>query len=442
MNRTGRPIRVRWIIFAFLVAFGFIAYVQRTGLTVVSKGIMSDAGLSQMQIGWALTTFLVSYTVLQIPGGLFGEWAGARRALTLISLLAIVSTISLAASPFMFGHGAAIIGILGSCLLLGAAQAPFFPAASGAIEGWFPAGNWGTPQGVLTAGVQLGSAAAAPLTAWLVQTLGWKLALTIPGIPALILTAFWYWYGRDRPAQHPSVSSAELAELKDKQADAEDRPIALKDGLRVLRDRNILLLSASYGCMNYVFYLISFWCFLYLVEQRHFSILEGGWLASLPYLGAAIGGAVGGVACDRLCARWGNRLGFRAIPIIALPIAAVFLLWAVKSSNGYMAVCALTFAFLSIELTEGSFLAAATAIGREHTMAATAVINTGGNIGGIIATPTVAALSVNQGWTSAFVTGCAFAVISAVLWFWIDASQPLRTAAGSSKRWTPAREST
>ncbi len=53
-----------------------------------------------------------------------------------------------------------------------------------------------------------------------------------------------------------------------------------------MRDRDVLLLTGSYTCMNYVFYLIANWCFLYLVQERHFTLLEGGWLASAPPLAA------------------------------------------------------------------------------------------------------------------------------------------------------------
>jgi len=419
-----RAVPVRWIIFALLVGFAALAYVQRTGITVVSKGMMSE-GLTQIQIGWALTSFLVSYTILQLPGGVFGEWAGARRTFTVIALLAIVATGAIAVAPLALGGTALFLALLCACLLLGVAQAPIFPVASGAIEAWFPSGKWGTPQGLLTAGVQFGSSVAAPLTAWLVQTVGWKAALILPSVPALAMTGFWYWYGRDFPADHPSVSAAELDELGTGRGAQRSQRVALKDVLRVLRDRNILLLSLSYLCMNYAFYLLSFWCFLYLVEQRHFSVLEGGWLASIPYAGAALGAAIGGVASDRLCARLGVRIGFRAIPVLALPIAGLLLLVAVKATDAYWAVAALSFAFGSIETTEGPFIAAATTIARQHTMAATAVINTGGNIGGIIATPIVAALSVHQGWTAAFVTGSTFAVVSGLLWLGVDASRPL-----------------
>ena len=64
--------------------------------------------------------------------------------------------------------------------------------------------------------------------------------------------------------------------------------------------------------MNYVFYLIANWCFLYLVQERHFNILEGGWLAAAPPLAAALGAGIGGIACDRSVRDVWGALGISA----------------------------------------------------------------------------------------------------------------------------------
>jgi sugar phosphate permease len=53
-------------------------------------------------------------------------------------------------------------------------------------------------------------------------------------------------------------------------------------------------------------------------------------------------------------------------------------------------------------------------------MLATGILNTGGNIGGIIGTPVVAMLTANHSWSSAFMTGAVCAVFSALLWFGVD----------------------
>jgi sugar phosphate permease len=54
-------------------------------------------------------------------------------------------------------------------------------------------------------------------------------------------------------------------------------------------------------------------------------------------------------------------------------------------------------------------------------MASTAVLNTGGNLGGVVATPTIALLSAGHHWTSIFVLGAVLSLLAALLWLAIDA---------------------
>ena len=66
--------------------------------------------------------------------------------------------------------------------------------------------------------------------------------------------------------------------------------------MRMLKDPQILLLSASYFCSNYVFYFFFNWLFIYLVENRGFKVLESGFYASAPWISGALGALAGGIA--------------------------------------------------------------------------------------------------------------------------------------------------
>jgi MFS family permease len=192
---------------------------------------------------------------------------------------------------------------------------------------------------------------------------------------------------------------------------------------RVLADPQILRITASYFIMNYVFYLVMFWSFLYLVQERKLSVLESGWLASLPFVVAGVASAAGGRIADRLRARFGDRVGMRILPLVALPCAAVFLYLTVSLANPYWAIAALCLGFACVEVTEGPFWGATMRLAPNDTMAATAVLNTGGNLGGVVATPIIAALSAGQSWTVVFATGAVTSVAAAALWLTIDAGR-------------------
>jgi ACS family glucarate transporter-like MFS transporter len=239
-----------------------------------------------------------------------------------------------------------------------------------------------------------------------------------------VLIAIWAWYGRNAPREHPSVTAAELEEIGDQNVAPVDAKISTKQLLSLLTNRNVLMLGLSYLCMNYSFYLLSNWVFLYLVQERKFSVLESGWLAMAPPLAAALGAGVGGVITGALCVRLGNRWGYRLVPVIAMPIAGVLLLISVDASNPYWAVAGLATCFAAVELNEGAYWGAAMLVGGGDTMAVSGIMNTGGNLGGIIGIPIIAYLSGQHLWRTAFVVGAGFAVASALAWLVIQVDQP------------------
>jgi len=421
-------VRVRWVILALLFGFAFVAYMQRTSFSVAADQMMPDLGMSQVQLGWLVTGYLVTYTACQLPGGLFGQWLGLRRSLVIAGGVALVASTATPLAPMLFCGTAMVAVLLLSRLVLGVAHAPVFPVSTGAIEAWFPPGKWGFPNGLQTAGLHVGSAAATPVIAFTMQAYGWKNALLWTAIPALLLVLVWAWYARDRPSQHPGVSAAELAELGAEAQAPAGPTLTRADVLRVVENRDVLLLAVSYTIMNYVFYLLGTWCFLYLRQERHLSVPESGVLGALPFIAAAIGCTVGGKWCDRLTTRFGLRIGYRAIPLFALPLAGVLLFAGVKASSPYTAVVLLSLAYGITEMTEGPYGAATTAVSRKNAMAAYGVVGTGGNLGGIIGTPIVAWLSSHGAWTAAFITGAAAAIISGIMWLWIDCSRAMEEA--------------
>jgi ACS family glucarate transporter-like MFS transporter len=414
---------VGWRIFWMLVASAMIVYFQQKTLMVAAARIMPDLSLSQMQIGWLQWAFVVSYACLQLPGGIAGQRFGARRTLFVTGLLAVAAAAAMPIAPSVLTGTGLFVALVMAQLVMGAAHAPFFPVSSGVMEEWLPRRRWGFAQGVQITGCQIGAALSPPVIVLLTQRLGWQSALLWIAIPPLALVLVWRWYMRDRPAEHPSISPDELMELASDVNKPITRNIRGRDIVTLIRDRSIFLLTSSYICMNYVFFLLSTWCFLYLIKERHFTLLQSGWLASLPPLGAALGAGFGGALVDRLCRKFGLRWGCRLTPLTALPAAGVLLLIVVFSRNSIVAVAALVLCFMCVELTEGSYWATAMTVGRSNTMAAAGVVNTGGNIGGVVGIPIVAYLSAHQSWSGAFLLGTLLSILAAAAWLGIDAGR-------------------
>ena len=421
-HAAQRPgVRVRWKMLALACGSALMAYVQQKGLTVASYGMMPELGLNQAQLGWLESAMLLGYTALQFPGGVLGQRLGARATFVTIGLLAFAATILTPLAPTLLAGSTLFAALIGLQFLLGMSQGPIFPVASGVIESWFPSRLWPLTQGLLTMGVGLGAALTAPLVAGLMSWLGWQQALIWTSLPAIALVALWAGYARNEPAEHPAVTEMELDELRTRPRE-HPTALSLARTLDLLRNRNVRALTLSYLCMNYVFYLLGNWSFLYLVQQRHFSLLAGGWLAATPPLAAALGAGIGGKLATIWSQRYGLRWGLHIVPIGSLPAAGVLLLIAANVSNPYAAVAALALSFASVELTEGCFWAGIMHVAHTDTMAAGGILNTGGNLGGLIATPIVAYLSGHQRWGTALALGCGFAVVSALLWLLVDVS--------------------
>ncbi len=409
-----------------LFAFAFTGYVQRTSVAIAAERMMPELGLTQVEIGWLLTAFLFSYSVFQLPGALAGQWFGARRTLTAIGLATILGSVATAGAPSLVGASALFVSLILARSLLGVAQAALFPVCSGTIRNWFPVAAWGSAQGLIVTGLWFGAATTPPLVAWLMQRQGWRSALLVTSVPSLLLVALWHAYGRDSPAEHPAVSWAELDELAANPPVPPGSPVTMRRVLGVLKNPQILKITVSYFIVNYVFYLVAFWSFLYLVQERHVTVLEGGWLASLPFVVAGLATASGGRLSDHLRARRGDRVGMRILPLVALPSSAVFLYLTVSATSPYWAVATLCLGFACVEVTEGTFWGATMRLAPTDTMAAPAVLNTGGNLGGVVATPIIAALSAHRGWTAVFATAAVTSLAAAAIWLTIDASPRTR----------------
>lgn len=423
----GPPGHVRWNILAVLVAMSFVAYVLRTNMSVAGESMMGELGLSQVELGMVLAAFAWGYALFQFPGGVFGDIFGPRRVLTWIAVCWGIANLAIGLVPGadLAGPGVLLVSLIALRFAMGVVQAPVFPVVAGTIRNWFPPGGWALPNALSNAGLTLGAAATGPLIAWLAVTVGWRLSFILTAPLGFVVALVWWRYGRDFPTEHPGVGDAESAFIKaGREPIVAEEPGAWK---RVLRDRNVILLTVSYFCMNYVFYIFFNWFFIYLVQVRGFATLEGGFLATLPWLVGAVGAVIGGVWSDALSKSRGIRIGCRLPGIVSLVLIAG-LLWAgAAATNAYLAVALLALCFGCTQLSDPAYWSAITSVAGRHTAAAAGILNMGGNVVGGFGAILVPLVAERFGWVAALSTGSLMAVVAAVLWLFIRADEPLQT---------------
>lgn len=423
----AKPTNVRWLIFLLLAFASFISYVLRSNVSIAGSAMMADLGLSEIQLGWVFAAFTGGYAIFQFPGGVFGDRAGPRRALTVVAVLWTVFMILTAVVP---GPGAASAGIvIGSLMavrfLVGATHAPIFPVINTAVSRWFPVGGWALPLGLSSTALTLGFAAAAPVLAWLVIAFGWRVSFLILAPLGFFVAGLWWWYARDYPSEHASVNEAEIELITSEQPPPTLAPINPPGWLRVLRNRNVLLLTVSYACMNFVFYEVFNWFYYYLTEVRAFDKQTAGFVNSSQWIAGAAGAALGGWLCDRLCKRLGIRWGCRWPIVVGLIASAVLLVVGAYHPDPIISVAMLALCFFFNQITEGPYWATSIAVGNQLAGAAGGVMNTGANIMGVLNALLVPWFAHTVGWNIALASGAAFAILGAILMLFIKADEPV-----------------
>jgi len=166
-NDVSLPPRLLVLVFAPFAAGFFFSYVFRNVNAVIARDLAAEFSLSSADVGLLTSMYLLSFTAMQVPVGVFLDRYGPRRVVA--SLLGIAGLGALGfASAGSFGElalGRALIGLGVSACLMGSFKA---------FTLWFPLTRLATLNGWMIAFGGLGGlAATSPLEA-LLTPLGWR----------------------------------------------------------------------------------------------------------------------------------------------------------------------------------------------------------------------------------------------------------------------------
>ncbi len=182
---------------------------------------------------------------------------------------------------------------------------------------------------------------------------------------------------------------------------------------------DVILLSLSYVSEGYLLFMFISWLYIYLVEVRGFSLQNGGFVASLPWIAAIGATPLGGFVSDRLTARHGRARGARMLIMTGYTLSGVLLLAAAMAPDRTLAVAALCISLGSLYLAESSFWAMATSLAKGNAGAVAGFMNTIGILGGIASNAAVPLLVAHfgpRGWIIAFSTGTAMGLFCSGIW--------------------------
>jgi MFS family permease len=285
-------------IYLFLFTLATINYVDRVALSVASKPIAEEFGLSPVAMGYLFSSFLWTYLVCLIPMGILVDRLGTKVVNAAGITLWSVATM-LTGGAWNYGS------LIFTRLAMGVGEATTFPAGGRVVREWIPAGERGVTNAIFVAGTQAGPAVGALLVAWISSQVGWRGSFFVVGAVGLIwLVAWLIWF--DKPERARWLGAEERARIlreRDAETSAMERRTRATRVLDLLRTRTMWGLALAEGCAVYTQYLFLTWLPSYLQTTRHLTILKTGLFTALPYAGAAVLGILLGRLSDRLLTR-------------------------------------------------------------------------------------------------------------------------------------------
>ncbi|MCP3716254.1 MFS transporter [Paraburkholderia sp. CNPSo 3281] len=287
--------RIRWWVAGLMWAAIAINYIDRTVLSAAAPRIQSQFHLSAVEMGVVMSAFFWSYALLQLPAGFLADRLGQKKVLGFAVLWWSLAT---AATGVANGFKS----LVALRVALGVGEAGAYPSNAGIASKWFPRSERATVAGIFDSGSKLGGAIALPLIAAMLTAFDWKITFALTGLLGLIWYVVWQFTFSDSPRDHKRVNPEELAHIESdslaQRSDREARPPLRK----LLAHRNIWAMCIGFFMINYNSYFFITWLPTYLVKARGMTMMEMGWMASLPLLVSIVVEIFAGWASDRVFA--------------------------------------------------------------------------------------------------------------------------------------------
>ena len=431
---TARPTKYRWFVAALFFVIYTTAAADRANLGVALPFLRKEFAMTNTEAGGLVSLFLIAYGLAQLPSAWLLSRFGIRKVFTISMILTSIAT-------GLTGMVSSLLALKLCRLALGVAEGPLPIGVTSTINNWFPAREKGTATGIFLSSVKFGPVITPILGAAIIAAWGWKEVFILFAIPGILLSVLWYFLVANQPSESRFVNSAELARITEdgggknsRSQGAASRPIPWLDKLIRVRDEkvldttggvlkswNIIGCALGYCCQLGISSVLLAWIPTYLLTVKNFSVMNMGFVAAAPWVGAVVGNILGGLFADRVLDKRrkpGMLISAASTAVMmyvlinapADPVTYGFLLFltGILLSIGYSAYMVYPMAFVS----------------KEKFPTANAVVNMGGQLGGA-ATPWIVGMLLDSlGWD--YVFGFMAAISCLTFLVVLTISEPLK----------------
>jgi len=278
-DHTRHKIAFRLLPFLFILYI--VNYVDRTNLGFAAIGMARDLGFSDRVFGLGAGIFFASYMALQIPGALLVERWSARRVIAgcMIAWGMLTLLTGLVQTPW---H------LYAARLVLGAAEASFFPGVIVYLSHWFQTADRAKAISNFMAAIPISFVIGSPVAGWIIShhwfgVSGWRWLFVVEGVPAILLGAVTFFYLTDRPRNanwlEPEARAWVEQTLRIERGSG-SKPMPAREALGSVP---VLVMAAAYFLNNPPAYVFMFWFPTMLKRMTEVSDLRLGLLGAVPF---------------------------------------------------------------------------------------------------------------------------------------------------------------
>ncbi|HET9134701.1 MAG TPA: MFS transporter [Gemmatimonadales bacterium] len=166
-----------WALF-LLAVINLLNYLDRNIIFALFEPIKRDLGLSDAQLGWLGSAYILVFSVAALPFGVISDLRSRKNVIA--GGVALWSTFT-----FLGGLVRNFWQLFTCRAAVGIGEAAYGPAASSLTADYFPGKDRAIAMGILAAGIPVGGVLGLLLGGWLESIYGWRVAFMAVGLPGL-----------------------------------------------------------------------------------------------------------------------------------------------------------------------------------------------------------------------------------------------------------------
>jgi MFS transporter, ACS family, glucarate transporter len=419
--------RLRWVLIFWVFLMSAVAYLDRVNISIAGQAVKKAYALSDVQLGWVFSSFVIGYALFQAPGGRLADRFGPRRVITLGVLWWGVFTALTALVPPGIPYALAVL--IGVRFLLGLGEAVVYPASNRLVANWIPSAERGISNGFIFAGVGAGAGVTPPLITFILLRWGWHWSFYVSALIGLSVGLGWYLLARDSPREHPWIAEREALYIES------GLPVPLQDlearktlpWRVILSSRSILAMALSYFCYGYVAWIFFTWFFTYLNQARGLDLKASAFYSMLPFLGMALCSPLGGYLADLISRRYGKRAGRCGVAACGMALAALFIALATQVQEAQLAAVVLAGGAGALYISQSAFWAVTSDIAGASSGSASGLVNMANQIAGALTSVLFPVIRDHFGGSVApFLAAAALCAVGALAWAFVDPSATIK----------------